>query len=107
MKFFISAVLLLLLTFSIIWADCEGLCGDANRDTRVADSDVVYIINYVFSGGNPPGPVLACGDTNGDAHVNVSDAVFLIQYIFSGGNPPGDCSPGSWDGQGGDCCPFF
>ena len=87
-------------------AACDGLCGDANKDTRVNVSDAVYVINYVFSGGNPPKPVLACGDANKDGRVNVSDAVYLINYVFSGGNPPSTCSPGSWSASGGDCCPF-
>ncbi|MBD3218191.1 MAG: hypothetical protein GF310_07935, partial [candidate division Zixibacteria bacterium] len=47
-----------------------------------------------------------CGDANGDGAVNVSDAVWVINYVFIGGAAPGDCSPGSWAGNGGDCCPF-
>ena len=84
--------------------DCQGECGDANLDTKVNVSDAVYLINYVFSGGNEPQPVKACGDVNSDEKVNVSDAVYLINYVFSGGNPPGLCSPGFF--PGGDCCEF-
>ena len=83
---------------------CEGECGDANKDTKVNVSDAVFLINYVFSGGDEPRPVKACGDVNNDTKVNVSDAVYLINYVFSGGNPPGLCSPGIF--PGGDCCPF-
>ena len=83
-----------------------GMCGDANKDGMVNISDGAYLINYVFSGGPDPLPVLACGDTNTDTRVNISDAVYMINYVFSGGNPPGDCSPGEWSGQGGDCPPF-
>ena len=85
---------------------CQGICGDANQDSKVGLSDAVFIINYIFSGGSAPKPVLACGDYNADGKINVSDAVRNINYVFSGGNPPGDCAPGSpnWDGQ--DCCPF-
>ena len=79
-------------------------CGDANKDTKVNVSDAVFLINYVFSGGDEPRPVKACGDVNSDFKVNVSDAVYLINYVFSGGNPPGLCSPGVF--PGGDCCPF-
>ncbi|MBD3218836.1 MAG: hypothetical protein GF310_11195, partial [candidate division Zixibacteria bacterium] len=85
---------------------CSGICGDANDDGAVNVSDAVWIINYVFIGGAAPEPVLACGDANGDGAVNVSDAVWVINYVFIGGAAPGDCSPGSWDGLGGDCCPF-
>jgi len=85
---------------------CQGKCGDANGDTSVNVSDAVYIINYVFSGGGAPLPVLACGDANTDGAVNVSDAVYLINFVFSGGTQPGDCSPGDSDWHDGDCCIF-
>lgn len=85
---------------------CRGMCGDANADSLVNVSDAVYIINYVFVGGEQPKPVLACGDANSDCDVNVSDAVYIINYVFVGGSAPGDCCPSKWDGRGGDCCPF-
>ena len=68
------------------------ICGDANSDETVNVSDAVYIINYVFVGGNPPDP-LCKGEANGDGKVNVSDAVYIINYVFVGGQPPVD-----------DCC---
>jgi hypothetical protein len=64
-------------------------CGDANADNDVNVSDAVYIINYVFVGGNPPDP-LSAADVNCDATVNVSDAVWIINYVFVGGNNPCD-----------------
>jgi hypothetical protein len=85
---------------------CQGICGDANNDSTVNVSDAVFIINYVFVGGDPPRPILACGDANNDGTVNVSDAVSIINYVFVGGDAPGDCTPGSPDWQGSDCCPF-
>lgn len=85
---------------------CDGKCGDANGDGSVNVSDAVYVINYVFSGGGAPLPVLACGDANTDGAVNVSDAVYVINYVFSGGGAPGDCSPGDPDWIDGDCCIF-
>ena len=69
--------------------ECELLCGDANADEMVNVSDAVYIINYVFSGGNPPDPI-EVGDVNCDDKCNVSDAVFLINYVFSSGHTPCD-----------------
>ena len=64
-------------------------CGDANADASVNLSDAVYIINYVFSGGDAPVPYDA-GDVNCDGKCNVSDAVFIINYVFSGGKAPCD-----------------
>ena len=68
---------------------CDYICGDANSDSRVNVSDAVYLINYVFSGGNPPDPIES-GEVNCDTRVNVSDAVYIINYVFSGGSPACD-----------------
>ncbi len=67
----------------------DYICGDANGDEDVNVSDAVYIINYIFAGGNPPDPMEA-GDVNCDAVVNVSDAVWIINYVFAGGKIPCD-----------------
>jgi Dockerin type I domain len=65
------------------------LCGDANNDKTVNVLDAIYIINYVFIGGNPPVP-LESGDVNYDGTCNVSNAVWIINYVFVGGNEPCD-----------------
>ena len=89
--------------YSSFTLDCLGRCGDANSDGRVNLADVVYILKYVFSGGNPPRPRFTCGDSNRDKKVNVSDAVYLMGFIFSGGVSPGSCG-GDW--AEGACCNF-
>jgi hypothetical protein len=66
------------------------VCGDANGDGKVNVSDAVYIINYVFIGGDPPNPIES-GDANCDGSPNVSDAVYIINFVFIGGNAP--CDP--------------
>jgi PKD repeat protein/sugar lactone lactonase YvrE len=66
-----------------------AMCGDSNSDISVNVSDAVWIINYVFVGGDPPDPLLV-GDVNCDSSVNVSDAVWIINYVFVGGNDPCD-----------------
>jgi len=65
--------------------------GDANNDAVVNVGDAVYVINYVFKGGNAP-PCLPQADANGDGVVNVGDAVYVINYVFKGGNAP-ICGP--------------
>jgi hypothetical protein len=65
-------------------------CGDANADENVNVSDAVWIVNYVFIGGDQPDP-LESGDANCDGSVNVSDAVWIVNYVFIGGNSP--CDP--------------
>ena len=72
---------------------CSGCatCGDANGDAAVDISDAVYLIQFIFSGGTPPGDCgiqYGLGDANGDDVVDISDAVYLIQYIFVGGPCP-------------------
>jgi hypothetical protein len=74
------------------------ICGDANSDGSVNVSDAVYIINYVFIGGDPPDP-MESGNANCDGSVNVSDAVYIINYVFVGGNAPCDT-----DGDGTPDC---
>ncbi|MBD3217558.1 MAG: S8 family serine peptidase [candidate division Zixibacteria bacterium] len=65
--------------------------GDANHDFVINVSDAIYIINYVFQGGDEPIPHLSIGDANCDGAVNVSDAVWIINYVFIGGPPPPVC----------------
>ncbi|NIT55587.1 MAG: hypothetical protein GWN00_04925 [Aliifodinibius sp.] len=87
-------------------AECIGTCGDANNDGEINVSDAVLLINFVFGEGSSPIPVVACGDANNDEFINVSDAIYIINFVFVQGNSPADCSFGSpnWGGQ--DCCPF-
>jgi bacillolysin len=70
----------------------DYICGDANADIDVNISDAVYIINYIFTGGNPPDPFDA-GNVNCDGEVNVSDAVWIVNFIFVPGSPaPCECT---------------
>jgi len=73
------------IVYNFVTTAAPFTCGDANSDEAVNVSDAVYIINYVFAGGDPPDP-LAAADSNCDAAVNVSDAVWIINYVFTGGN---------------------
>ena len=87
-------------------SSCQGICGNVNGDSSVNLADAVYMINYIFTDGPAPIPVVACMDANTDASVNLADAGYIINYVFIQSSPaPGDCSPGSgW--IGGDCCEY-
>ncbi|MCK5127966.1 MAG: immune inhibitor A [candidate division Zixibacteria bacterium] len=63
------------------------LCGDANNDGVINVGDAVFLINYVFKGGEAPVSDNAA-DANGDGTVNVADAVYLINFAFKGGPDP-------------------
>jgi hypothetical protein len=69
----------------------QFIAGDCNGDGQVNGSDLVYLANYLFSGGPPPDPILT-GDTNGDCIVNTSDLVYFAVYLYGGGPPPNGCN---------------
>jgi len=73
-------------------------CGDADASGGVDIDDVVYLINYIFSGGPEPVPYES-GDADCSGGVDIDDVVYLINYIFSGGHTPCDT-----DGDGGPDC---
>lgn len=74
-------------TDSIYLGPGSYVSGDADGSGIVNISDAVYLIAYIFGGGEPPNPSLA-GDADCNGIVNISDAVYLIAYIFGGGNEP-------------------
>ncbi|MFH1891440.1 MAG: hypothetical protein ABIK83_02005 [Candidatus Zixiibacteriota bacterium] len=68
--------------------------GDAEESGTVDIDDVVYCINYIFTGGPSPHPDLCCADANASCAIDVDDVVYLIGYIFTGGAAPQEsCSP--------------
>jgi hypothetical protein len=62
--------------------------GDANADGVINVADVVYLVNFLYRGGDPPVPMEA-GDCTCEGVVDVGDVVFLINYLYKGGDPPG------------------
>ena len=75
--------------------------GDADGSTTIDIDDVVYLINYIFSGGPPPESVYYdSGNANcsgDDPTVDIDDVVYLIGYVFSGGPSPfGACYRGDY-----------
>jgi len=73
---------------TIKYAQPHFLRGDANGDGVINVADVVYIVNFLYRGGDPPDPTDA-GDANCDGIVNVADVVYLVNYLYRGGDPPG------------------
>ncbi|NOY88246.1 MAG: hypothetical protein GXO93_02500, partial [FCB group bacterium] len=71
---------------------CVGMRGnvDNDPDDKVNISDVMYLINYAFSGGPAP-QCMEEADVNGDGSVNVVDINYLTNYMFEGGPAPVAC----------------
>ncbi|MFA6042156.1 MAG: Ig-like domain-containing protein [Patescibacteria group bacterium] len=70
-----------------VQATATYVCGDSDSNQIVTISDAVHLINYIFSGGPAPSPLVAA-DADGSGVVTISDSVHLINYIFSGGPTP-------------------
>jgi hypothetical protein len=64
--------------------------GDATADGIVDASDLVYLLNYLFTNGPEPIP-LEAGDVTCDGIVDASDVVYLLNYLFVHGPLP--CDP--------------
>ena len=54
-------------------------------------ADIVYIVQWMWSGGPDPEPFVDQGDVNCDGEVTAADVVYLVGYILRGsGIPPVD-----------------
>jgi hypothetical protein len=63
------------------------VCGDADGNDIVTISDAAALINYLFSSGPAPNPLLS-GEVNCNSIVNISDALYLINFVYDGGPAP-------------------
>jgi len=60
-------------------------CGDVNGDGLVNVTDIFFLINYLFAGGQlPPG----VANVDGNASTDVNDVFSLINSLFAGGPAP-------------------
>jgi hypothetical protein len=72
------------MSLALTVTDPPYLCGDCTDDEVVNTADVVCLIQFIFSGGAAPDPIVSC-DVNCNGLINITDVIYLIQYIFSGG----------------------
>ena len=61
--------------------------GDVNGDLVIDIGDLIYLIDYMFTGGPPPVSEMA-GDVDGSGQLDISDLVYLVDYMFNDGPPP-------------------
>jgi hypothetical protein len=68
------------------------VCGDIDNSSEGPDiSDLVYLVDYMFTNGPPP-PVMQAADVDGSGgDIDISDLVYLVDFMFTGGSPP-NCS---------------
>jgi hypothetical protein len=69
------------------WHFVYFIRGDVTADGAVDVGDVVFLVNYLYRGGDAPDPI-AAGDVNCDGVVDVGDVVYLVNYLYRGGPPP-------------------
>ncbi|MCI0595893.1 MAG: hypothetical protein L0Z48_05045 [candidate division Zixibacteria bacterium] len=65
--------------------------GDLNGDGGLAPSDVVLLLNYVFTGQLPPTGGLFAADLDCSGGLNPADVVLLMNAVFSGAPAPPRC----------------
>jgi hypothetical protein len=74
--------------------ECQGIRGNIDGDPgdQIDVSDLVYLVDYMFSGGPPPVlPEEGDIDGVGGLQLDISDLVYLVDYMFTGGPEPVAC----------------
>ncbi len=67
------------------------VCGDLNVDQEVNIADIIFMINYIYLGGESP-ETQEIADVNCDDKISLVDIIYLVNYIFRGGAEPcADC----------------
>jgi Tol biopolymer transport system component len=61
--------------------------GDINCDCLINIADVLYLINYKYTGADGP-CIETFADINGDCSTNLLDITYLIDYVLKGGPSP-------------------
>ena len=61
--------------------------GDPDHSGIVNMTDAVFILSFLFLGGESP-TCFDASDTDNNGIVQLTDGIFLLNYLFSGGRPP-------------------
>ena len=56
-------------------------------------ADLVYLVDYMFTGGPPPPISILSADLDCNLGVDIADLVYLVDYMFTGGPEPCDHCP--------------
>ena len=77
-----------------IHADFNYVPGDLDGDFGVDIADLVYMVDFMFTGGPPARYPEWRANVTGDFSLDISDLVHLVDYEFTGGPPP--CMGPTW-----------
>lgn len=61
--------------------------GEADSDGQVTLGDAIYVLNWLFLGGQEPS-CLDAADSNDDADITIADPIALLGYLFLGTAAP-------------------
>lgn len=62
-------------------------CGDLTGEGELDVADIIFLLNYLFKGGDPPVP-LCRGDANCNGERDAGDVVLLINFLFKNSFAP-------------------
>ncbi len=82
--------------------------GDCNDDGSMSIADPIFLLGYLFAGGDGPICPDSC-DGNDDGMADISDAIASLGTLFAGGPPPAPPFPFCGNDSTPDAlpCPFF
>ena len=63
---------------------------DGSLDDSVDIGDLVFLVNYMFNGGDTP-PCPDEANIDGEGEIDIGDLVALANYMFNGGVSPASC----------------
>jgi hypothetical protein len=66
---------------------CDHRSGDLNVDGEIDISDMVFMVEYMFTNGEAPDP-LELADVDANGAVDIADMVYFVEFMFGGGAAP-------------------
>ena len=73
------------------------LRGDPDGNGAVQLTDGIFLLNFLFLGGDSPG-CFDAADADNNGTIQMTDGIYLLNYLFLGGAPP----PEPFEGCGPD-----
>jgi len=73
------------------------LRGDPDGNGTVQLTDGIFLLNFLFLGGDSPG-CFDAADADNNGTIQMTDGIYLLNYLFLGGAPP----PEPFEGCGPD-----